>query len=38
VIEEIGIDIGLRPLIATSEGDLIGRGFFEFLKVLETNH
>lgn len=30
--ESIGIDIGLRPLIATSEGDLIGRKFFEFLK------
>ncbi len=35
-VEEIGIDIGLRPLIATSEGDLIGRDFFEFLKVYDA--
>ncbi len=30
------IDIWLRLLIATSEGDLIGRNFFEFLKVYDT--
>ncbi len=35
-VEGIGIDIGLRPLIATSEGNLIGRNFFEFLKSYDA--
>ncbi|MEM5815726.1 MAG: hypothetical protein QXL14_01630 [Candidatus Aenigmatarchaeota archaeon] len=35
-VEEIGIDTGLRLLIATSEGDFAGRNFFELLKSYDT--
>jgi putative transposase len=34
-IDEIAIDLGLRPLFATDKGDLFGRNFFDTLKVFD---
>jgi putative transposase len=33
--DKLSIDLGLNPLIATNNGDLIGRRFFEFLKKMD---
>ena len=33
--EKLSIDLGLNPLIATNNGDLIGRQFFDFLKKMD---
>ncbi len=33
--EKLAIDLGLNPLIATNNGDLIGRRFFDFLKEMD---
>jgi putative transposase len=33
--EKVAIDLGLNPLIATNNGDLIGRQFFDFLKRMD---
>jgi putative transposase len=33
--EKLAIDLGLNPLIATNNGDLIGRQFFDFLKKMD---
>ncbi|MEJ5300277.1 MAG: zinc ribbon domain-containing protein [Thermodesulforhabdaceae bacterium] len=35
VVDEIAIDIGLKPLMATDRGDLIGRNFYSFLEKLD---
>jgi transposase, IS605 OrfB family, central region len=35
VIDEIAIDLGLRPLFATDKGDLFGRSFFDMLKTFD---
>jgi len=34
-IDEIAIDLGLRPLFATDKGDLFGRNFFDTLKAFD---
>ena len=34
-INPIAIDLGLNPLIATNNGDLMGRKFLDFLKKLD---
>jgi putative transposase len=33
--DKLAIDLGLTPLIATNNGDLIGRKFFEFVKKMD---
>ncbi len=33
--EKLAIDLGLNPLIATNNGDLMGRQFFDFLKKMD---
>jgi len=33
--DKLAIDLGLNPLIATNNGDLIGRQFFDFLKKMD---
>jgi putative transposase len=33
--DKISIDIGLNPLFASNKGDLIGRKFIDFLKILD---
>jgi hypothetical protein len=35
VIDEIAIDLGLRPLFATDKGGLFGRSFFDMLKAFD---
>jgi transposase, IS605 OrfB family, central region len=35
VIDEIAIDLGLRPLFATDKGGLFGRNFFDTLKAFD---
>jgi transposase, IS605 OrfB family, central region len=34
-VDEIAIDLGLRPLFATDKGDLFGRNFFDTLKAFD---
>jgi putative transposase len=34
-IDEIAIDLGLRPLFTTDKGDLFGRNFFDTLKAFD---
>ncbi len=34
---EIGVDFGLRSLFATSEGDLMGRGFYRWLLAIDVD-